>query len=52
MPENDDQVIHGSTFYLIDEKGIAVKNYPGTGEVPFDTIAIDMETLIEERLSK
>lgn len=55
MPEDDDQVIHGSTFYLVDEKGIAVKNYSGYSETEneresFDTIAIDMETLIEERL--
>lgn len=56
MPTEGDQVIHGSTFYLVDENGIAVKNYTGYSEteegVPLDTIAIDMETLIEERLSK
>ncbi|MCP1144950.1 SCO family protein [Lysinibacillus endophyticus] len=54
MPENGDQVLHASTFYLVDENGVAVKNYTGYSEseegVPFDTIAIDMETLIEERL--
>lgn len=53
---NDDQVMHGSSFYLVDEKGIAVKNYAGYSEaddgVPYDTIAIDMETLIKERLDK
>ncbi|MCM3388392.1 SCO family protein [Ureibacillus chungkukjangi] len=52
MPKEGDQVLHGSSFYLVDEKGIAVKNYPGTEEVPYDTIAIDIETLIEERLGK
>ena len=52
MPQEGDQVLHGSTFYLVDEKGIAVKNYSGTEEVPFDTIAIDIDTLIEERLGK
>jgi len=56
MPTEGDQVIHGSSFYLVDEKGIAVKNYTGYSDsddgVPFDTIAIDIETLIEERLSK
>lgn len=54
MPAEGDQVLHGSTFYLVDENGVAVKNYTGYSEseegVPFDTIAIDMETLIEERL--
>lgn len=56
MPKEGDQVLHGSTFTLVDENGIAVKNYSGYSEseegVPYDTIAIDMETLIEERLGK
>lgn len=54
-PAEGDQVMHGTTFYLVDENGIAVKNYTGVSsdqEVPYDTIAIDMETLIEERLGK
>ena len=54
--EGDDQVMHANTFYLVDEQGVAVKNYTGysqtDGGVPFDTIAIDMETLIAERLGK
>lgn len=56
MPTEGDQVIHGSTFYLVDENGIAVKNYTGYSEsndgVPYDTIAVDLETLIDERLGK
>jgi len=56
MPENSDQVLHQSIFYLVDENGIAVKNYSGYSEqedgVSYDTIAIDMETLIEERLKQ
>ncbi|HWK21525.1 MAG TPA: SCO family protein [Ureibacillus sp.] len=52
MPTEGDQVVHGSSIYLVDENGIAVKNYPGSADVPIDTIAIDMETLIEERLGK
>ncbi|MBM7609940.1 protein SCO1/2 [Lysinibacillus composti] len=56
MPQEGDQVMHGVTFYLVDENGISVKNYSGYDEDPkgvqFDTIAIDMETLIEERLGK
>lgn len=54
--EGNDQVIHADTFFLVDENGIAVKNYSGygTGEdgVPYETIASDMEALIDERLSK
>lgn len=56
MPKDSDQVMHGVTFYLVDEKGVAVKYYDGYTEedkgVQFDTIAIDMETLIKERLNK
>ncbi|SOC21846.1 protein SCO1/2 [Ureibacillus xyleni] len=55
-PQEGDQVMHGTSFYLVDEKGIAVKNYSGlsqdTQEVPYETIAIDMKTLIKERLDK
>ena len=43
--EGDDQVIHANTFYLVDEKGIAVKNYTGYSSdedgVPYDTIVTD-----------
>ena len=45
---NDDQVIHGSRFYLINQNGVAVKNYTGFEDVPKEEIVIDMETLIEE----
>ena len=52
--EGNDQVIHADTFFLVDEKGVAVKNYSGYGEgtdgVPYETIASDMEALIKERL--
>ena len=56
MPTNSDQVLHANTFHLVDEKGIIVKNYTGYSEteggVSYDTIALDMQTLIEERLGK
>ena len=45
---NDDQVIHGSSFYLVDQNGVAVKNYSGNNEVPKEEIVIDIETLIED----
>jgi len=55
-PDDGGQVVHMSTFHLVDETGTIVKNYTGYSEteggVSFDTIAIDMKTLIEERLSK
>ena len=59
MPEDGDQVIHGSSFYLVDENGVAVKLYSGYSEeensgqaVPYDEIAIDIETLINNMKKK
>ena len=52
--DGNDQVVHANTFYLVDEQGIAVKNYTGysstSNGVPIDTIVEDMRALIEERL--
>jgi len=45
---NTNQVIHSSVFNLVNQDGVVVKNYSGYKEVPFDTIAVDMETLIED----
>ncbi|MED1202449.1 SCO family protein [Heyndrickxia acidicola] len=37
-PDNDDQVIHGTSFYLVNKKGQVVSDYSGTntGKNPFD----------------
>lgn len=37
-PENDDQVIHGTSFYLVNKKGQVVSDYSGTnvGKNRFD----------------
>ena len=45
---NTNQVIHGTSFYLVDQNGIVVKNYSGNTEVPKEEIVIDVETLIED----
>jgi protein SCO1/2 len=37
-PENDDQVIHGTNFYLIDKEGKIIKDYSGVSDVPFEEI--------------
>ena len=54
--EGEEQVYHSSSIYLVDEKGVAVKYYDGysaeSDGVPMDTIVIDLDTLIEERLGK
>lgn len=55
-PEEGDQVIHQIYYYIVDEKGNSVKTYDGYSEteggVQFETIAIDLKTLIGERLEK
>lgn len=52
MPTSGDQVLHANTFYLVDENGVAVKNYTGASEqadgVSLDTMAFDLEALIKQ----
>ncbi|WP_338754184.1 SCO family protein [Bacillus sp. FJAT-52991] len=49
IPEpNSDQIMHGTSFYLVDKEGTVVKSYNGNEDVPFDEIVLDMEQLIEE----
>ncbi|MGM0844666.1 MAG: SCO family protein [Bacillota bacterium] len=45
---NSDQVIHQTSFYLVNQEGRTVKSYGGYEEVPFDQIVLDMEALIKE----
>lgn len=45
---NSNQVIHGVSFYLVDQNGVVVKNYNGAQDVPKEEIVIDVETLIED----
>lgn len=42
------QVIHGTSFYLVDQNGIVVKNYSGVSDVPKEEIVMDVETLIKD----
>lgn len=55
-PDDGGEVMHMVTFHLVDETGTLVKNYSGYSEteggVPFETIAIDIKSLIEDRLGK
>lgn len=50
----DDQVYHSVKYFLVDKDGVLVKYYDGYAEnvqdVPVDTIAIDLETYIDENL--
>ncbi|BAQ11096.1 sco1 family electron transport protein [Bacillus sp. OxB-1] len=45
---DDDQVLHGTTFALVNQEGQVVKLYSGVEEVPFDQIEKDVEALIKE----
>ncbi|MGG4264642.1 SCO family protein [Peribacillus simplex] len=37
-PEAEDQVIHGTSFFLIDQEGKIMKDYTGLQDIPFDEI--------------
>ncbi|WP_369899842.1 SCO family protein [Bacillus manliponensis] len=44
-PEGQDQVMHGTKFYLIDQKGLIVKEYSGLSNPPYEEILRDIERL-------
>jgi protein SCO1/2 len=46
---NSDQVIHGTSFYLVDKKGVVRENYDGYQDVPIADIQKDLEKLIKEK---
>ncbi|MBM7650138.1 protein SCO1/2 [Bacillus ectoiniformans] len=45
---NSNQIMHGTSFYLVNKEGKVVKSYPGNEDVPFDEIVLDMKQLIKE----
>ncbi len=46
-PESDDQVIHGTSIYLVTQEGVAIKEYSGVSNVPYDEIIHDVKILVE-----
>ncbi|MDN7246769.1 SCO family protein [Planococcus shenhongbingii] len=46
-PENTDQVIHGTYFYLVDQNGVVMKDYDGVNLSAGDIIA-DAKILLSE----
>lgn len=46
-PENDDQVIHGTYFYLVNQEGVIMKSYEGLNP-PVEDILADVEILLTE----
>lgn len=45
---SSNQVIHGTSFYLVDREGRVVNNYDGFSNVPVEEIRKDLEKLIED----
>ncbi len=45
---NSDQVTHGTSYFLVNQEGHAVKSYSGFEDVPFDQITEDLKALIKE----
>ena len=52
-PEGNDQVTHGTAFYLIDENGTIIKDYPGVDSgdntFPQAEVVSDVEKLVEQK---
>ena len=46
-PANDDQVIHGTHFYLVNQEGVIMKSYDGLNP-PVEEILADAEILLTE----
>jgi protein SCO1 len=44
-PKNQDQVIHGTNFYLVDQNGTIVQTYSGAQDVPYEQILEHIEIL-------
>lgn len=44
-PEQTDQVIHDTKFFLIDKEGKVIKSYSGVSKTPYDEIIKDIKTL-------
>ncbi|HDR7624508.1 TPA: SCO family protein [Bacillus mycoides] len=44
-PENNSQVIHGTSFYLVDKNGQVVKKYSGLQNTTYDDIIRDIKRI-------
>jgi len=42
-PKSSDQVIHGTKFFLVDDKGTVKQEYEGVKQVPFEQIINDIQ---------
>ncbi|MEK3887512.1 SCO family protein [Bacillus sp. FSL K6-3431] len=46
-PRDDDQVIHGVSFYLLNKNGEIIGDYPGDTDVPFKQILKDIKSALK-----
>nr|WP_245592294.1 SCO family protein [Ectobacillus panaciterrae] len=44
-PGNSDQVMHGTSFYLVDQNGTVVKSYSGLKDTPYEEIIRDIKRI-------
>jgi protein SCO1/2 len=44
-PSNNDQVLHGTSFYLIDQNGVVMKDYSGVESPPYNEMIADIKAL-------
>nr|WP_205831559.1 SCO family protein [Bacillus sp. RO2] len=47
-PKNGGEVVHGTSFYLIDQEGTIIKSYDGL-DVPYEDILEHVEILLSEK---
>ena len=45
-PDNNDQVIHQTSFYLVDQNGVVMKDYSGVENPPLDQMIADIKVLV------
>ncbi|MBP3041397.1 SCO family protein [Bacillaceae bacterium Marseille-Q3522] len=44
-PASDDQVIHGTEIFLVDQNGVIKQSYSGLADIPLEQIISDIKTL-------
>ncbi|MEK5442180.1 MULTISPECIES: SCO family protein [unclassified Fredinandcohnia] len=42
-PEGEDQVVHMTKFYLVDQNGTVLKDYDGVSDTPYEEIIADIK---------
>ena len=45
-PDNNDQVIHQTSFYLVDQNGVVMRDYSGVENPPLDQMIADIKVLV------